>query len=579
MLQGLQDWSRAKLDEAKTGIDTALAGKRLLDDGGDGAWVSIEAKAECVRAEAFHASLLADLDGLGANYEDLSCLLREVKQRSAASSLLGDADLSEVDSIKGFGPLADATSKTADAFAMAFIRLGVSAPTMEMTPSEDVAAGIVATWKQHHDNVVKPTAAVLQQGVDSTAATLQSGVDSALDAVSGSMGLQVSTPASRDNITMPVLPSGDNGDITECKLDEDTLTIAINRSESLHPSGVKQTSPVDALFDGLDLQSGSTELFIPCYANLAEVVQEGEEDTSVESKTDVIADLEASKRKAIANEDFDLANKFKSKIHDAQNQRRLLEKDEAAAKKKAEDAAAENLVAKIAELDTKKKEAIKVEDFDLAKTLKSELQDLQKQATEAAAAKTKAEEEAAEKAAEDARAAEETKAEEVAVEQAAQDALEAAREKAAQAARETEERRVEEAALEKAADDARDAKVTELEARKAEAIRAEDFDLAKSLKAEIQDLKNQATDEAATRKEAEKEAAEKVAQEALAMEIIELEAQKAKAIRSDDFDLAEKLSSEIQALRTKIIPEEAAAKAQDMEEAEADELVARWVAI
>ena len=48
MFQGLQDWSRAKLDVAKTGIDTALAGKRLLDGGGDAAWVSIDAKAECV---------------------------------------------------------------------------------------------------------------------------------------------------------------------------------------------------------------------------------------------------------------------------------------------------------------------------------------------------------------------------------------------------------------------------------------------------------------------------------------------------------------------------------------------------
>merc|ERR1712194_264803 len=110
-------------------------------------------------------------------------------------------------------------------------------------------------------------------------------------------------------------------------------------------------------------------------------------------------------------------------------------------------------------------------------------------------------------------------------------------------------------------------------------IKAEDFDLAKTLKAEIQDLKNQALDEAAAKMEAKKEAAEKAAQCALAMEIIELEAQKGKAIRTDDFDLAKKLLSEIQTMQSKMSPEKDAAKAQDLEDAEADELVARWVAI
>jgi len=121
---------------------------------------------------------------------------------------------------------------------------------------------------------------------------------------------------------------------------------------------------------------------------------------------------EAGKNEAIKSEGFDLAKKFKSELHDVQNQRTLLQRDEAAAKKKAEEDFAEELAAKISEVEAQKKTASEVRDLAFAKMkAKIELLDLQNQAAQAAKAKRKAEEEAAEKAAQDALVAEERKAE------------------------------------------------------------------------------------------------------------------------------------------------------------------------
>lgn len=564
MFQGFQDSIQAKLDEAKAAVvgqyDTAVAGKRLLDEGGAAAWASIDAKADCVRAEAFHASLLADFDGLGANYAELSGMLREAAQTSAASSLLGDPDLSDVDAIRGFGPLAEVCSQRAHSFAFASVSLGVPAPTKQVcsnTPSEDVAAKIVWTWRQHHDNVAKPTAEAWndkvaqpwQQSVDSTRASIQCGVDSTKDA------FRLWNPDGTPNIAhRPVGPqiSRDSHGAPSSQRGKGSGKSAATTTDIDSFQGPPPPRGDDGDVDGCDLD-------------------ESIHADPVQSKIERIVKLQAAKKEAVESEDFDRAKKLKSEIEDMQNQAT----EEAAAKTKAEEEAAEKLAAEIAQLEAKKADAIEVEDFDLAKTLKSELLDLQNQATEAAAAKAKAEEDAEEQAAQDALEAEIAEIEKAALETAAQEAQEAAIEKAAQDSLAAEKKKAEEAALEKAAQDAFDAELADMDVQKAEAIANEDFDEAKRLKLQIQDLKKQAIEEAdAQKKVDEEEALQKAARDATAAEITELEAQKAEAIKVEDFDSAKRLKTEIEGRQNIAIHIEEAFAKRKAEEKGAQDVVA-----
>ncbi len=98
-----------------------------------------------------------------------------------------------------------------------------------------------------------------------------------------------------------------------------------------------------------------------------------------------------------------------------------------------------------------------------------------------------------------------------------------------------------------------DAKIVELETKKAEAIKAEDFDTAKAVSAQIaalrQELANLTT--AAAPAEAVEEHDEEEVDETPSLEdqIVELETKKAEAIKAEDFDTAKAVSAQIAALR------------------------------
>jgi len=275
------------------------------------------------------------------------------------------------------------------------------------------------------------------------------------------------------------------------------------------------------------------------------------------------------------------------------------EEEETVAAKKPKHAAVDigAMQSQLKQLTKKKAAAVEEEDYGTAKTLKGEIDNLNTQI------------EQAEKAAKAAEKAAKAAAEKAAKEKAAKEA--AAKAKAAKAKADEEEAAKKKAKAEKAEKAAAKAKAAEEEAaakakpskkrkktdagdvesmqselkqltkKKAAAVEAEDYGVAKSLKGEIDSL----TAQIAEAEEAAQNSGPDVA--ALEKQISELKAKKAAAVESEDYGAAKKIKGEIDALTAEIDScqtdnkaeeEAAAAKAAEEEAAKAKAKAAKKVA-